>query len=164
MCALKLRFESESGWFCKQLPRNKVPNNYFLKLVQKHSSRLVFLKILQQKTPMLESPSNKIAGLKTGNFIKKKLHNKCFPVNIAKFLRAVFLQNTSCGYFGQFYEVTVQCWRSADLPFLIKNIILMLSTKKICRCGQSMFFTYYQQRPFQQFLLINLPKTKTCPK
>ena len=40
---------------------------------------------------MLESLSNKVAGLKTGNFIKKKLHNKCFPVNIAKFLRAVFL-------------------------------------------------------------------------
>ena len=60
------------------------------KVSSEHSSRLVFLKILQQKTPMLESP-NKVAGLKTGNFIKKKLHNKCFPVNIAKFLRAVFL-------------------------------------------------------------------------
>ena len=33
---------------------------------------------------MLKSLSNKGAGLKADNFIKKKL-DRCFPVNIAKF-------------------------------------------------------------------------------
>ena len=31
---------------------------------------------------------NKVTGLKTCNFIKKRLQHRCFPVNIAKFLRA----------------------------------------------------------------------------
>ena len=39
---------------------------------------------------MLESLSNKAAALKTGNFIKKGLQQRCFPVNIAKFLRTAF--------------------------------------------------------------------------
>ena len=37
---------------------------------------------------MLEPFFNKVAGLKACNFIKKKLQHKCFPVNIAKYLRA----------------------------------------------------------------------------
>ena len=32
--------------------------------------------------------------LKACNFIKKRLQHKCFPVNIAKFLRSAFSQNT----------------------------------------------------------------------
>ena len=38
---------------------------------------------------------NKVADLQACNFLKKRLQNRCFPVNIAKFLRAPFLQNTS---------------------------------------------------------------------
>ena len=38
------------------------------------------------------------------NFIKKRLQHRCFPVNIAKFLRTFILQNTSddysCTHFG----------------------------------------------------------------
>ena len=41
------------------------------------------------KTPVLESLLNKVVGL------KKKFKHMCFPVNIAKFLRTSFLQNTS---------------------------------------------------------------------
>ena len=41
----------------------------------------------------LESPLNKVAGLKAWNFIKKRLQHRCFPVNIAKFLKAPFLKN-----------------------------------------------------------------------
>ena len=40
---------------------------------------------------MLESLFNQVAGLK--GFIKKRLQNKCFPVNIAKFLRTTILKN-----------------------------------------------------------------------
>ena len=52
------------------------------------------------KTHVLESLFNKISGLKVCNFIRKKLQHRCFPVNIAKFLRTaiedlwwLFLQN-----------------------------------------------------------------------
>ena len=39
---------------------------------------------------MLESLFNKVAGLKIGNFIEKRLQRRCFPVNIAKVLRTAF--------------------------------------------------------------------------
>ena len=42
------------------------------------------------KTHVLESLFNKISGLKVCNFIRKKLQHRCFPVNIAKFLRTAF--------------------------------------------------------------------------
>ena len=49
----------------------------------------VFLDILQysQETSVLESLFNKVAGLNTCNFIKKRLRHRYFPVNIAKSLR-----------------------------------------------------------------------------
>ena len=49
----------------------------------------MFLKTLQysQETPSLESLFNKVAGLKTHNFIKKRLQRRCFGVNIAKDLK-----------------------------------------------------------------------------
>ena len=39
---------------------------------------------------MLGSLFNKVAGLKAYNLIKKRLTHRCFPVNIAKFLRTAF--------------------------------------------------------------------------
>ena len=39
---------------------------------------------------MLESLFNKNAGLQVYNFTKKRLKHRCFPVNIAKFLRTAF--------------------------------------------------------------------------
>ena len=38
---------------------------------------------------------NKVAGLRPSILLKKRLWHKCFPVNFAKFLRTLFLQNTS---------------------------------------------------------------------
>ena len=49
---------------------------------------------IHRKTPVLESLFNKVAELKACKFIKKKLQRRCFPVNIAKFLRAPILKNT----------------------------------------------------------------------
>ena len=40
--------------------------------------------------PALQSLFNKVEGLKACIFIKKRLQDRCFPVNISKFLRAVF--------------------------------------------------------------------------
>ena len=39
---------------------------------------------------MLESLFNNIVGLKACNFIKKRLQHRCFPLNIAKFLKTAF--------------------------------------------------------------------------
>ena len=35
---------------------------------------------------------NKVAGLQTCNFIKKRLERRCFPKNVAKFLRTSILK------------------------------------------------------------------------
>ena len=40
--------------------------------------------------PVSELLSNKVTGLKGCSFIKQSLQHRCFHVNIAKFLRAVF--------------------------------------------------------------------------
>ena len=52
---------------------------------------------------MLGSLFNKVAGLETCSFSKKRLQHRCFPVNIVKLLRAPILKNICkrlllCGY------------------------------------------------------------------
>ena len=42
------------------------------------------------KRPVLKSLFNKVTGLKVSDFVKKRLQRRCFPVNIAKFLRVAF--------------------------------------------------------------------------
>ena len=42
---------------------------------------------------MLESLFNKFAGLQAGNYITKRLQHRCFPVNIAKFLKISNLED-----------------------------------------------------------------------
>ena len=41
----------------------------------------------------LQSLFNKTAGLQACNFVEKRLQHKCFPVNIAKFLRTPILKD-----------------------------------------------------------------------
>ena len=38
---------------------------------------------------------NKVAGLGPVTLVEKRLWHWCFPVNFAKFLRTLFLENTS---------------------------------------------------------------------
>ena len=61
--------------------------------VRRYSLKQVFLKISQysQENGYTGVSFNKVAGLKACNFIKKILQYRCFPVNVAKTLRAVFL-------------------------------------------------------------------------
>ena len=44
---------------------------------------------------MPESFFNKVAGLRPVTLLKKRLWQRCFPVNFVKFLRTPLLQNTS---------------------------------------------------------------------
>ena len=47
--------------------------------------------IFTGKKNLLESLFNKVAGLKSFSFIKKRLQHRFFPVDIAKFVRTTFL-------------------------------------------------------------------------
>ena len=38
---------------------------------------------------------NKVAGLMPATLLKKRLWHRCFPVNLEKFSKTLFLQNTS---------------------------------------------------------------------
>ena len=57
----------------------------------KSSQRRLFN--IHGKTPVLVSLFNKVLGLKAGSVIEKRLQRRCFPVNIAKYLRATILKN-----------------------------------------------------------------------
>ena len=48
---------------------------------------------IHRKTSVLESLFHKVAALKACSFNKKRIQHRCFPVNIAKFLRAPILKN-----------------------------------------------------------------------
>ena len=50
----------------------------------------VIFRNIHKKTPVLESLFIKVADLKGGSFIKEGLQQRCFPVNIAKYLRTAF--------------------------------------------------------------------------
>ena len=64
--------------------RRRVLEN-FPKFTGKHLCQILFF--------------DKVAGLRLANLLKKRLWHRCFPVNFAKFLRTLFLQNTSSGCF-----------------------------------------------------------------
>ena len=49
---------------------------------------------IHRKRPVLVSLFDKVAGLKVCNFIKTRIQHRCFPVNIAKFLRKQFFFKT----------------------------------------------------------------------
>ena len=48
---------------------------------------------------VLESLFKKASGPQAYKFIKKRLQHRYFPVKLARFSRALFLQNTSGGWF-----------------------------------------------------------------
>ena len=60
--------------FQKQTPEVLCKNSFSEKFSKFH-----------RKTPVLESLFNKVAVLKTYNFIKKMLQHRCFLVKFAKF-------------------------------------------------------------------------------
>ena len=68
-----------------------------------------------QETPVLGSLFNKVAGLTVCNFHKKWTPTQVIHMDAAKFLRIVFLYNTSGGCFWQSYHNTI---KSAGVPVL----------------------------------------------
>ena len=73
------------------ISRKSVPpfqKQSFADVLQSRSSKQ--LHNIHRKTPALESLCNKVSVLQACNLIKNELQQRCFPVNIAKFLRAAF--------------------------------------------------------------------------
>ena len=66
----------------------------------KCSVRKVFLEISQNSQEITCARVSFLIKLsQPATLLKKRLSHRCFPVNFAKFLRTLFLQNTSGGYF-----------------------------------------------------------------
>ena len=120
--------------------RNKRPiwflNNFIRFSMQyittiRSSRSLMFFEIgvlkacnIHRKTPVLESIFSKAATLVACNFIKKRLQHRCFPVNIAKFLRKFYLKNTTGGCFCTLNSSGIL---NGKLMTYIFNIILCVS-------------------------------------
>ena len=64
----------------RKISQGILPFRNFAKLTEKHLRQSLFF--------------NKVAGLRPEILFKKRLWHRCFPVNFAKFLRTLFLQNT----------------------------------------------------------------------
>ena len=126
LCQLTLYFKSHIFCLSKQINifqlcvlnlfQNSLVNDFFFifklyskrTVVQKQpsfkiwcSSKYVFLNILQysQENTCAGVCFNKVAGLQL--LKRKRFQNRCFPVNIAKFLIKAFVQNTSGSRFQQ---------------------------------------------------------------
>ena len=69
-----------------------------LNVIQKKSSKQSLYKV-SSETAVRRYSSKQV-------FLK--ISRRCFPVNIAKFLRTAFLQNPAVAVFFQFDKVTVQ--------------------------------------------------------
>ena len=85
---------------------------------------------IYRKTPVLKSLFNIVADLKSRNFVKKRLQHRCFPVNIAIFLKTAFLQKTSAGCFlnGNIYTKWVKIYGFAGVQSCRKGPLQILRT------------------------------------
>ena len=73
-------------------------------IMNRCSIKKLFLKILQysKSCKILQIFFNENVGLQSCNFFKKRLQHRCFPVNIAKFLRTPVLKNICQRLFERF--------------------------------------------------------------
>ena len=94
--------------------------------------KIGFLKnfaIFTGKAPVLESLLNKVASLQDCNFIKKRPQHRCFPVNIARFLRKAYIIE----YLWQLLLIVFNPYL-ANVPFLLLlNMPKILSSSEVFR-------------------------------
>ena len=76
---------------------------------------------IDRKTPVPE-PHFKIKLT-----LKKRLWHRCFPVNVAKFLRTSFLQNTSGGCFCQSLIISIVQIQKQPFRCYSKQVLLKIS-------------------------------------
>ena len=97
------------------------------------------------KAPVLESLFNKVADLLAYNFIKKRLQHRCFPVNVAQFLRTpVFYRPT---------PVAASAWWRSERIILTFPVKFSEITQKKARFRHSIFIWVlvdtHWERPYQ---------------
>ena len=109
-----LKYGFKSG--CPET-RYGIQDSYFESQIEAVVWRLsiekVFLEILQHSQ---ENTCARVSFL-IKFFLKKRLWHRCFPVNVAKFLRTPFLQNISRRLL---LRKVNKYWASFDLLFLFK--------------------------------------------
>ena len=96
---------------------------------------------------MLESPFNRLAGFKTCNFLKKRLQHRCFPVNIAKFLRTLILMKICEQLLLQFLLLTVNI-SSWELVSALNSIRFL--QRVLLRVLSGRFLSYLKKRKTSQ--------------
>ena len=95
----------ENYQYMRRLYWNKLSSSQFVLAIKTSTAQnqplevfcekkvLLSLRKFYRKMPVFESPFNKISGLKSYRFMKKRLRKRCFPMKFTKFLRAPFLKN-----------------------------------------------------------------------
>ena len=84
--------------------------------------------------PVLESLFNKV--LQVCNFIKKRLQHRCFPMNIAKVLRATIFKNIWERLLLVIWAGGILKWPYSDQPFVYHKNSFVIGR---CRFTQSFF-------------------------
>ena len=83
---------------------------------------------------------NKVAGLRPATLLKKRLGQRCFPVNFAKFLKTLFLQNTSVWLLlmSSIFELwsELSLYKKGSFPLRISSVNVSKSTRN---CGSVRF-------------------------
>ena len=83
---------------------------------------------------------NKVAGLRAATLLKKRLGQRCFPVNFAKFLKTLFLQNTSVWLLlmSSIFELwsELSLYKKGSFPLRISSVNVSKSTRN---CGSVRF-------------------------
>ena len=117
--------------------------------VHRCSSKLVFLKIsqyLQENSCVGVSFFIKLQAWRSAFLLKKRFQHRCFPVNIAKFLRAAFLRNNFCSlYFSEILCDERILWTSlgTKLAFFIFLVLLLcFLSQPQCQNRHSMVILY----------------------
>ena len=96
---------------------------------------------------------NKVASLSPATLLKKRLWHRCFPVNFAKLLKRLFLQNTSGGCFWLNKHKLITRYPYV-LPFLLLSWDkFSLGLYKHWNRWQLSWYTYLAAHPVGIYLL-----------
>ena len=71
---------------------------------------------------------NKVSGMRPATLFKKRLQQRCFPVNFVKFLRTPFLQNTSRQLLLFVINLTVSFCKK--VLYIYSNLLLLEKSTK----------------------------------
>ena len=107
---------------------------------------------------MLESSFNKLTGFKTCNFLIKRLQHRCFPLNIAKFLKTLILMKICEQLLVQFLLLTVNISSQGFVSALNSKGLLQRSFSKSSPQGSQwqvpLLFEKKKNQP-KQSLVVN---------